>query len=437
MNRLRRTLLAGSLGALICISGVRAGPDGSLTLRGRPWKVRAPFGAQFRPGGAVQVVGAALEIDGETFAVEPADHVLRVALTPGAPASRRVQSGGTVRFAWKRDGTSRGRELRFLQRADGSWQYHTTQAMQFKVAGASIVLVDANADGRYELGQDGWAPVDISVVGPLVPRFVLGRVVVEVEALEVDGSELRVRTTPVEGAAMQLEGLELVNRLRVANGLQPMELDAELCKGCTDHALYLERHDWSGFTNPHAQDQGSEGATPEGARAAQGAAIRAAPIPASIDSFYRTYYHRIDLMTPSQVRLGINGEVPRISILHASAPSAAASGAAPVTFVPADRSTGVPTTSHLEAPREPVADLGSRGFPLMAWLPEGATDFGGELHLRGSKQTAVEVFVVPPERGVGGLVPKKPLQGGTLYEATFRWRVGDREEKHTIRFTTG
>ena len=101
---------------------------------------------------------------------------------------------------------------------------------------------------------------------------------------------------------------------------------------------------------------------------------------------------------------------------------------------------GLPSGSHSEIPREPVSNLGARGFPLMVWFPEAGgpiTEFKGTLFRGKGGRTPVSGLIVKPDdKGVAGLVPAKPLDSRTRYVARFSWTRGDKSHTRRIHFRT-
>lgn len=113
-----------------------------------------------------------------------------------------------------------------------------------------------------------------------------------------------------EEARSQLAGrlVEKLNRQRRAIGLEPVELDAELSRGCDLHCRFLVRN----YTHPsvqglgqHDEDPQLEGYTPEGRKAGRASVIANDPHPEdAVDNWLSTLYHRISLLHPSLKRVG-------------------------------------------------------------------------------------------------------------------------------------
>ena len=184
----------------------------------------------------------------------------------------------------------------------------------------------------------------------------------------------------LDHTASQIEALFAVNRYRAQNGLPPVVLDDKLSKACEAHAEYLRVNHWSGFTDPHSQASGAKGASPEGATAARRSCIMKAAAAPSVEGFWRTYYHRLPLMSALLARVGINRGA-LLSVIDCAERDGSLEGWDVPVCVPCDRSVGLIPRSFIEAPQEPVKDLASRGTPLMMVFPARCkvTEFGGRL----------------------------------------------------------
>lgn len=260
---------------------------------------------------------------------------------------------------------------------------------------------------------------------------------------------------PLAGSKSQVAATVAINRLRTSQGLPPVRLDDALSAGCTAHAKYLALNGWTGRTNPHSQNLGPKGASPEGAASAARSIVGGGAPDAAIEGFWRTYYHRICLMSPLLRRIGLNAEPPDLSVVDVAGgygdqvgiPGAGKAGEAdpadkawefPI-LVPADGSVGLPLQAVAEMPADPVTNFGQRGIPLMAFFPPGATvtAFEGVLEDAGR---GVRLPVLKADPGdvpfVRGAVPEKPLHGKTWYRATFTWTVDGKPGKRAIRFRT-
>ncbi|MCK6461440.1 MAG: CAP domain-containing protein [Planctomycetes bacterium] len=422
--------------------------------RGRRVNVDEPPAAQLSGHVPLRPVEGEVTLDGTAFAIEKGSTGPRVATSPGGAVLAPLASGKTVTFKWK-DGKGAAREavMRFEEEG-GRWGRHAARGFRYKIADEEITLLDLDADGRFDIGRDGFLAGDSTVACPLVAVIVLGRETVRILSLEPDGSALRAETAPVAGTEQQIDAMVALNRLRMQHGLLPVPLDEKLSLSCTAHARYLAMNHWDSSTNPHSQSLGPKGASPEGEQAAKRSAISArAPVDA-IASYYLTYYHRLEMMSATLPRIGVNAEPPGLAVVDtgdgfADAPpaeGAEAAGGGPAWsdpyFVPADGSVGFPVAAIPEMPRDPVPDMGRRGCALtMYFRPPGPgiAGFRAELvALNGRRETRVP-FLVADRGGYGwvyGIVPEGPLRGDTWHRATWIYTLDGKEVRHAVTFKT-
>jgi hypothetical protein len=426
--------------------------------RGKQVAIAEPPTSQIGGYLPLRPVEGELKLDGAVFAVE-GDASPRVATTPGGQSFAPLVSGKTIAFHWKSDqGVARAATMRFVK--DGErWKCHAAKGYRYKIAEEEIVLVDLDADGRFDLDRDGFLPGDGTVACPLRSVLVLGRHTVTFAALEPDGSALRADTEPIAGAAQQVDALVEINRFRLRNGLAPVVLDPALSAGCTAHGRYLQLNRWDPQTNPHFQSLGPNGASKEGAEAAKRSIISSRPPAAAIANFFHTYYHRIEMMSATLGRIGVNAEPEGLAIVDIAdavkpieAPAAATGGDAPDAarpaawaepyFIPADGSTAFPVAASPEMPRDPVPDMGLRGCPLMMYMPRTCPELAGFraeiVALQGKRETPVRLLVA--DRGdykwIYGIVPEARLRGDTWHRAKWIYTLDGKEIRHQVRFKT-
>jgi uncharacterized protein YkwD len=111
-----------------------------------------------------------------------------------------------------------------------------------------------------------------------------------------------------EGKRVAAALLRQLNDVRRSAGLEVVELDAKLSKGCQQHARYVSMN----FGKPalqglgiHEENTSLPGATPEGKAAGKGSVIATLADPVdSIDGWIATLYHRIPLLDPKLKRVG-------------------------------------------------------------------------------------------------------------------------------------
>jgi len=413
---------------------------------GSPTALKTAPHAPFRVEGVWRDVADPLPIGEATFATRIDRDLLLVAETPEGDPKRKVRSGATLKIAWTEGGKKRASKFRFVRNEDGTWRYYAAEVMRFKLGRAQLALVDADADGVHgEFGVDGILLGSTTHVIPLQQEMLIGLQMVKFVQIDAAGTAIRATRRALEGGKAQLATLAFLNYLRRAHGLSPVLLDEEFSRGCTAHAEYLTESGWNGTDDPHDQDPKHPKASAEGQAAAGVSVIMKMPAIASVRAHYLTYYHRMGMLHPRLTRVGINGTMPTLTVVDVYRGRAKGEAGAALHdrpwFCPADGVVGLPSGSHSEIPREPVSNLGARGFPLMVWFPEAGgpiTEFKGTLFRGKAGRTPVSGLIVKPDdKGVAGLVPAKPLDSRTRYVARFSWTRGGKSHTRRIHFRTG
>jgi hypothetical protein len=420
---------------------------GETTFKGKKAAPKDALRTQWTGHDPVRAVGDAIEIDGCKFPVVAKDGQLHISNTPDGAANTGVTAASTPTLAWTKDGAKREVQLRFLSDEKGAWRYRAENAWEYKIGGETLRLIDTDANGRYDaFGEDGCTTYDSSFVLPLRKSFPLGANRVEISSIAADGSSLVATVTPIRAGKGELAALVRINQWRAADGLGPVSYDPVLCEHCTAHAEYLHRHSWSGNTDPHGEEPGSDGATPGGAQAAKRSVICKGSAATTLDGFFDTYYHRIPFMCPSLEHIGINEKPEEVTVIDVreglETPWPKEAGWACPVFSPAPGARNVPVAAISEQPHEPVSNLGARGLPLMVLFerPEkGVQDFKGRLFERkGTKE--VEVATLPADPWemlfIQGVVPTERLRPKTQYRAVFTWSVQGKAATQAVDFAT-
>ena len=410
--------------------------------RGRSVAVAGRLGSQLHGWEPCRVVVKELQIGGQKIATRLQGKLLLIARSPGAKPTMRVRSG--KRVSWKVGPQKIG--ALFFRDADKRWFVQTGDAILHEVAGVKIRLLDVDLDGRFdEFDEDGYTIGDSGAVHKLRETFVLGDSKVRVSSISKDGLTLKFRTERLAGNAPQLAALARINELRGRHGLAWVELDPKTARGCTEHARYLAINNWTGWTNPHDQSLGEKGKTPAGLLAARRSVIMKASPSQCVDSCWLTWYHRIGLMSAGLNKVGINAEQTDIGVVDVSQHYEAARTKEwpwrEPAFVPGDGAIAFPTRAISEKPMEPVPKLGTRGTPLMAVFrrPRTVRGFSGSLY-RVLKRGRRKVKTLAPRKeqfaSAFGIIPARPLEGDTAYEAEFEWEQSGKAQRRTIRFRT-
>jgi hypothetical protein len=445
---------------LFAAGAVPAAPAADQEFHGKRITLAEPPHSQLAAGHPVHPLGKELCIGGASFAMAGEGARLRVAPEPGLEPSIEITPGRPVRLSWTAGDAKRGVLLTFSRDESGAWSWWASEAVKFRIAGEDFRLYDGDGDGLYgDFANDGWSTGDTDQVIPLAREFPLGANLVSIRSIEPDGGRIVAETSALPGTGPQVAAVVLVNRLRASNGLPPAMLDGTLSAACTSHANYLAANGWGGKTNPHTQNLGPKGASPEGAAAAARSDIQYDPPDVALRDFWRTFYHRVGLMGPALDRTGVNTEPPGLTVVDIArgyGEGVTVPGVGVIreltgrvwpwtdpVFVPADGSTGLPVAAYPELPKGPVPDFGSRGAPLMALFRGGSrvTGFKGTLEEL-DRKGPVPVPVLAADSSLypfaSGIVPAAPLRPRASYRAVFTWHSVDEDSdfRRTIRFRT-
>ena len=441
------TTIPIAVGSLLTPTAALATPPGAL--EGRQVVFSEPLSSQLAVIGRPRPLGDELRIGDVAFAVKRLGATTSIATIAGGSPATSVKTGKAVTLTWRVGDAPRKLRVAFCSLPAGTLGWFAPVGWRYDVAGVAITLVDGDADGVYGVPErDGVTIGDSAMVLPLGGPIVLGRSRVTLSEIAPDGTAICPTIEPIVGTSQQFAALSALNRLRVAHGLLPVDLDAEKSAACTLHARYLEANRWTGYSNPHDEAAGAKGFSDSGLAAAQRSVIAKSSATEAIESYWRTWYHRSPLVRPDLRSVGVAAEPAGISVIDAwSGDDAGANRDVRFrdpTCTPADGSTGVPTRfwPFGERPDEPVSGAARRGMPLMLLFasPEhGATDFVAKLvELRRGKEIDVPTLVAAP--GISpeamGVVPEAPLLPESDYRVTFTFTRDGKRESHVARFRT-
>jgi len=259
--------------------------------------------------------------------------------------------------------------------------------------------------------------------------------------VKLNGETLYKVSKVARPAARAQDVLVLLNQYRLKAGVPQVRLNSLLSRGCDLHALYLSKNPWKGLGG-HEEDPLGAGFTEEGARAGKRSVIspfapHETPLEA-MDSLIATLYHRISVLHPQLVEVGIGWAFRKDGIGHLVIDVGSLEGRPdpktwPVLY-PAPGQTDVPVEFGLGSretpnPLPPEADTG--GYPVTVQFPE-KVDKVLDLEialLEGGKE--VPCWVSTPDRparadwpqpGVVCLIPREKLKPGTAYQVRFQYR---------------
>ena len=246
--------------------------------------------------------------------------------------------------------------------------------------------------------------------------------------------------TPVRKATyftpFQSQTLAAINRYRTLLDLPPMQLDPNLCSAAQAHSRYLTvnkcfTHDEEpgrpGFTGTMPWDRvrtaGYTSRCSEGLSSATDPAVAVAQLMAAP-------YHRIPILEPVQIAVGVGRDHAGSTIEFSSKP-----GAAGVVVYPADGQGGVATKWQAREEPDPLRMHASNqpvGYVISyhAFLADGVKAKFGQATLTADDGKSVECFVNTPGtddhlENALLLIPTHPLQPGTHYTATVEASAGE------------
>jgi hypothetical protein len=251
-----------------------------------------------------------------------------------------------------------------------------------------------------------------------------------------------------------------INAHRKAAGLQPVELDAKLSKGCVAHAKYLARYfdptKASNF-NPHVEDPQKAGYTKEGEAAGQSSVIHfrlgdADPVD-SVNELMGGFFHRMSMIRPDLKRVGFGmvkyqGRRCWIVIDTKSDVQGRGEGFRQPVLYPSDNQKDVPPAFTQNETPNPIPIEGRKmkpGFPITVMFPIGAKVEDAKAVLKDAAGKEVASWVSTPEKpairpefqyNAVCLIPKNRLRAGSTYKVTATAQVDGKEWKQTWSFQT-
>lgn len=259
--------------------------------------------------------------------------------------------------------------------------------------------------------------------------------------------EVKAPAAPANISPEVRRAWERVNELRRAAGLSPVELDPTLSKGCQAHAHFLNLNRGSAATRgmgAHSEKEGMPGYTEAGAAAAVNSVI--APrrdLTQAVDAWMSTLYHRIPMLRPNLVRIGLGWEggyavMDVINGLVGDEPH-------PVAY-PAEGQKNIPTLFPNELP-DPIPAGAPRpaGYPVTFQFPYDSeevtsvkatfTDAAGkpvQFHLSSPEKPANDF----PQQNTICVIPARRLAPGATYKVSVSGTFQGETFEHAWSFTT-
>lgn len=219
-----------------------------------------------------------------------------------------------------------------------------------------------------------------------------------------------------------------VNAFRKAAGLGAVQLDADLSKGCMEHADYMKKNkgtDAMEGLNAHTQRADLPGATAAGAACGKSADLfpGVSDLAGAVDGWMAGIYHRRPMMDPALTKVGFGyarlDDGSYMAALMFAKTKTSATGW-PVAY-PASAQTDIPLEYGAEIPN-PIPKNGRGGYAVTLQFPPFDKVIGVKATLTAGK-TAVPVYLSDPEHpatsfgqyGVVSLIPKQALDPSTKY----------------------
>jgi uncharacterized protein YkwD len=251
---------------------------------------------------------------------------------------------------------------------------------------------------------------------------------------------------------MLRRALERVNEVRKDAGLDPVQLDAGRCKGCTAHAAYLARHlDRTPGVEPNKENPELPGYTAEGDEVAKSSAIRlggrTGPADA-IDWMLASVLNRHLILNPSLTALGMGvaPQSPRGWIWVIYLPGILFDAPGDATLYPGKGQKDVPLFFGREVSGlvEGAAKDHVAGFAVTANFAPRAAVRKVTARLRDAAGNDVAHWLSTPEKPLPGtgryaqvlLIPRRPLAPATTYTVSLSAEVDGAAWSRAWSFTT-
>ncbi len=243
--------------------------------------------------------------------------------------------------------------------------------------------------------------------------------------------------------------LARVNAFRKAAGLGEVKLDADLSKGCAQHAEYMRLNkgtDAMAGLNAHTQRPELPGASAAGALCGKNADLfpGVSDLAGAVDGWMAGIYHRRPMMDPALTKVGFgyaaNGDGTYMAALMFAKTKPSAAGW-PVAY-PASGQKDVPLEYGNEVPN-PIPNNGRGGYAVTLQFPPFDKVTKVKATLTAGK-TKVPFYLSDPEHpatsfgqyGVVSVIPKQALDPSTTYTVKIDATWQGKPKTWTWSFTT-
>jgi hypothetical protein len=369
--------------------------------------------------------------------------------------------------------TNRPRTERYALRfasVDGNWQYQRSGGLRGTALGTNFLLIDSNANGRFDdMGMD-WIIVGANPPVQLSASMQIGNTRYAVKLDAGGGGPLTL--TPELYSETLSRGIGHLNAWRERIGCPPIKLHDELTRWAQCHADFLVKNSVMGL----GEDPAMPGYTKEGAWAGGHACCTAGPqdIGEGVDEITNSVLHRILLASPYLTVTGIGYAPPDPQLANSVSETVVDVGSTgdggiewllPIAC-PADGQTGIKPVWLGGAevlPFDPPAE--GVGYPITLTFPSTKAAKTLSLRSEGAPDSDMPKDVVCELREEGGaaalecwisdplhpaqpktfadnlasisIVPKKPLNADTVYTVTVQCTIRSKPFEKKWKFATG
>jgi hypothetical protein len=245
--------------------------------------------------------------------------------------------------------------------------------------------------------------------------------------------------------------IDRINFHRKAGGLEAVEIDPVLSKGCTAHAEYLVKnvdHPSTQGLGLHSEEAALPGYSQDGERAGKASVIFLGREGSdAVDGWMGSLLHRIPLMQSRLRKIGYGaarGGPAKVTVVLDATNGLGVGKDAPVVLYPADGQKDVPLGFSAEIP-DPIPESADKkaGYPVTAIFAEGALVKDVKASLKDASGNEVAFWLSSPEkpaaadyqRNTIGLIPKEPLRSLATYTVTIAARVTGKAWLRTWTFS--
>jgi uncharacterized protein YkwD len=233
--------------------------------------------------------------------------------------------------------------------------------------------------------------------------------------------------------SVELRVKKRVDRYRALVGLPVATLDAQLSRGCMEHAEYMRLNkdsDAVAGLNAHRQRPNLRGASAAGAACGAAADLffSVSDLETAVDGWMSVLYHRRPILSPTLDRIGVGySKLPdgsyMAALMFVDTTSRDVSAKWPIAY-PADNQAGVPLEFGGEVP-DPVPGGVRAGYPITIQFPPFDKLTGVRATVVDGNGNDVAFYLSDPEHpasssfgqyGVVCLIPKLPLQSESRYD---------------------